>query len=163
MCASSLGALYIYRRALLCELKDTEERNPCVWEVMVVVVVLSVCDCRALADSGSCFALVAVSLGGFIRDCLHLRRGFVYLRLRRFTFVIYNDFTTGEREKRSLSAVYFGPLFGCFYSLYYFQGSAVLTVLLWFIHPHVLSNLCEFLSFFPKIEKYGFWWNGRIY
>lgn len=62
-------------------------------------VVLSVCDCRALADFGSCFALVAVRLGGFIGDCLHLRRGFVCLRLQRFTFVIYNDFTTGGKRK----------------------------------------------------------------
>lgn len=69
-------------------------------------VVLSVCDCRALADSGSCFALVAVRLGGFIRDCLHLRRGFVYLRLRCFTFVIYNDFTTGgKRKEKFISSV----------------------------------------------------------
>lgn len=61
----------------------------------------------------------------------------------------------GGTEKKSSSAVSFSPLFGCFLSLHYFQGSAQpkMNVLSWFIHPHVLPNLNEFLFFFSGTQK----------
>ncbi len=143
MCASSLGALYIYRRALLCELKDTEERNPCVWEVMVVVwCCLSVTVVRSPIPDHALLSLPLVwgaSLGTVFTSAGVLFTSVSGALLLSSTMIL----PLGEREKRSLSAVYFSPLFGCFYSLYYFQESAVLTVQLWFIHPHVLSNLVQ--------------------
>lgn len=106
MCANSLGALYIYRCVLFCKLKeDTEERNPCIWDVVVVEVWC--CLSATVADSGSRFALVAVRLRGFIGDCLHLRRSFLYVCLWRFAFVIYDGFSTGgKREEKIISSVF---------------------------------------------------------
>lgn len=103
MCANSLGALYIYRCVLFCELKeDNEERNPCIWDVVVWC-----CLSATVADSGSRFALVAVRLRGFIGDCLHLRRSFLYLCLWRFAFVIYDGFSTGgKRQEKIISSAF---------------------------------------------------------
>ncbi len=127
-------------------------------------VVLSVCDCRALADSRSCFALVAVRLGGFIRDCLHLRRGFVYLRLRHFTFVIYNDFTTGgKRKEKFISSVSQSSVLSA--SALYIISKDRLTqkwlfcydlFTLMFWQTWVSFYLSFFLSFFSETQKMDF-------
>ncbi len=127
-------------------------------------VVLSVCDCRALADSRSCFALLpfvwGASLGTVFTSAGVLFTSVSGTLLLSSTMIL----PLGEREKRSLSAVSLSPLFCLLLLFILFPriGSPKNDCSVMIYSPScswqtwVSFYLSFFLSFFSETQKMDF-------